>query len=110
MTKPIMVASTHLGVFGGLVPDDQDLTVKTITLDECRIVDEFGRFDDDVNRLATEGPDATASISTPAEMTIHDITAVWAITPAAWTKWQAGVWAPVGSRRGDRIGRTGGER
>jgi len=87
--KPVMVTTKHRGVFAGLVPEDADLTVATLSLKKARMAIRFGTTKG-VLQLAETGPTSTSKISAPADVPVlHDITAVFAVTPAAWEKWEA---------------------
>jgi len=85
--KAILVTTKHRGVFAGLVPDDQDLAAKTIRLKDARMAIRWGTTRG-LLQLAETGPTDKSLISAPAEVPVlHDITAVFAITTAAWEKW-----------------------
>lgn len=87
--KPVLVTTKHRGVFGGLVPDDQDLTASTMALKEARMAIRFGTTKG-VMQLADTGPTENSNISAPADIPVlHDITAVFEIKPDAWKKWVA---------------------
>lgn len=87
--KPILVTTQHRGVFAGLVPDDQDLGARTMALQQARMAIYWGTTKG-VAELAATGPTAKSRIGAPADIpALHDITAVWAITEAAWTAWQS---------------------
>lgn len=85
--KPVLVTTKHRGVFGGLVPDDQDMTARTIAIKEARCAIKFGTTRG-IAQLAETGPTGQSRIGAPADLeAIHDVTAVWTITEAAWEKW-----------------------
>ena len=87
--KPILITTLHRGVFAGLVPDDQDLSAKTMRLENARCAIYWGTTKG-VAELADTGPTDSSRIGAPATIeAIHDITAVWAISAEAWKKWQA---------------------
>ena len=87
--KPILVTTKHRGVFAGLVPDDQVLAETMMALKEARCGIRWGTTRG-VVQLAESGPTESSRIGAPADLeALHDITAVWAITPEAWAKWQA---------------------
>ena len=87
MSKAILVTTKHRGVFAGLVPDDQDLTARTMRLTEARCAIYWATARG-VAELAENGPNNDSRIGSPATIeALHGITAVWAITDAAWAKW-----------------------
>jgi hypothetical protein len=86
---PVLVTTAHRGVFGGLIPADQDLTVKQMPLKEGRMAIRWGTTKG-LMELCDSGPTASSKISAPADIPmLHDITAVFAISDKAWEKWQA---------------------
>ena len=87
--KPILVTTAHRGVFAGLVPADADLSAKTLALKDARMAIYWGTTKG-VLELAETGPTAKSKISAKADIpTLHDVTAVFEITPEAWAKWAA---------------------
>lgn len=85
--KPVLVTTKHRGVFGGLVPDDQDMTVNQMPLQEARMAIRWGTTRG-LMELCDTGPTASSKISAPADIPmLHDITAVFAITDKAWATW-----------------------
>lgn len=87
--KPVLVTTQHRGVFAGLVPDDQDMNVRTIALKNARMAIYFGTTKG-VLELAHTGPTAKSRISAPADIpALHDITAIADITEEAWAKWNS---------------------
>jgi len=88
-TKPILVTTAHRGVFAGLVSTDTDLGAKTLALKSARMAIYWGTTKG-VMELANSGPTTKSKISAPADIPVlHDITAVFEITEAAWAKWVA---------------------
>ena len=86
-TTPVLVTTQHRGVFAGLIPDDQDLTAKSMALQSARMAIKFGTTRG-LMQLAETGPTGNSRISAPADIPVlHDITAIFAITPEAWEKW-----------------------
>ena len=86
--KPILVTTAHRGVFAGLVPDDYDLTQKTMALTSARMAIYWGTTRG-LMELCDSGPTSKSRISAPADIPVlHDITAVFEITPEAWAKWE----------------------
>lgn len=85
--KAILVTTQHRGVFGGLVPDDQDITATKMALKDARMAIYWGTTKG-VMELADTGPTNKSRISAPADIPIlHDITAVFEIKDEAWKKW-----------------------
>lgn len=85
--KPVLITTTHRGVFAGLIPDDQDLSAKAMPLKDARMAIYWGT-DKGVMQLCETGPTNNSRISAPADIPmLHDITAVFTITPGAWDKW-----------------------
>jgi hypothetical protein len=86
--KPVLVTTSHRGVFGGLIPDDQDLTVKQMPLKDARMAIRWGTTKG-LMELCDTGPTSSSKISAPADIPmLHDITALFAISDKAWEKWQ----------------------
>lgn len=85
--KSVLVTTKHRGVFAGLVPDDQDMTARTMSLTEARCA-IYWATTGGVAELAEVGPNAKSKIGASADIAaLHDITAVWNITQAAWRAW-----------------------
>jgi hypothetical protein len=85
--KPILVTTKHRGVFGGLVPNDQDLAATTMALKEARMAIRWGTTKG-LTELCHTGPTSSSKISAPADIPVlHDITAIFEITDEAWKKW-----------------------
>lgn len=86
--KPVLVTTAHRGVFGGLIPDEQDLTVKQMPLQAARMAIRWGTTRG-LMELCDTGPTESSKISAPADIPmLHDITAIFAISDKAWEKWQ----------------------
>lgn len=85
--KPVLVTTAHRGVFAGEIADDQDLGAKSLPLKNARMAIYWGTKRG-VMELCETGPTSSSKISAPADIPmLHDITAVFAITPDAWAKW-----------------------
>lgn len=85
--KAIMVATQHRGIFYGEVPEDCDLTQKTMRLENARCAIRFGTTKG-VAELADTGPTSNSKIGSPATLeALHDITAVWSVSDEAKAKW-----------------------
>lgn len=87
--KPVLVTTQHRGVFAGLVPDDQDMTARTLALQSARMAIYWGTTKG-VMQLAETGPTEKSRISASADIpALHDVTAIFDITEGAWIKWTA---------------------
>lgn len=87
--RPVMVTTKHRGVFGGLVPVTQDMDAEIVRLEEARMAINWGTTRG-VMQLCETGPTSLSKISAPATIeSLRDITAIFNITPAAWSKWTA---------------------
>ena len=85
--KPVLVTTVHRGVFCGEIADDQDLSLKTMPLFNARMA-IYWATTRGVMELAETGPNSKSKISARADIpALHDITAVFAVTPEAWAKW-----------------------
>jgi hypothetical protein len=86
--KQIMVTTAHKGVFAGEVPDDYDLSQRTMALTGAYMA-IYWATTGGVMELAEVGPNENSRISKPADIPVlHDIVAVFTVTPEAWAKWQ----------------------
>lgn len=85
--KQVLITTAHRGVFGGEVADDQDLREKAMPVMNARMAIYWGTTKG-VMQLAETGPTGSSRISAPADIPmLHDITAIFYITPGAWAKW-----------------------
>ena len=85
--KQVLVTTAHRGVFAGEVADDQDIAAKAMPLSNARMAIYWGTTKG-VMQLCETGPTSNSKISAPADIPmLHDITAIFAITPEAWAKW-----------------------
>lgn len=85
----VLVTTKHRGVFAGEIDDSQDLSASALPLRNARMAIYFGTTRG-LMELAETGPTSKSRISAPADIPmLHDITAVFAITDAAWAKWSA---------------------
>lgn len=84
---PVLVTTAHRGVFAGLIPADQDLAAKAMPLKSAKMAIYWGTTKG-VMELAETGPTHKSKISAAADIPmLHDITAIFAISDAAWAKW-----------------------
>jgi hypothetical protein len=87
--KAVLVTTQHRGVFFGLVPDDQDMTARTMALKQARCAIYWGTTNG-IAELAATGPTANSKIGALADIdALHDITAVWSVSADAAAKWTA---------------------
>ena len=86
-TKPVLITTQHRGVFAGLIPVDQDLSVKAMPLKSARMAIYWGTTKG-VMELCDTGPTSKSRISATADIPmLHDITAIFDISEKAWDKW-----------------------
>ena len=87
--KAVLITTKHRGVFFGYVPIDQDMTVRTMALKEARCAIRWATKTG-VAELAEIGPNKNSRIGAKADIeSIHDITAIWAVTDKAVKAWNA---------------------
>lgn len=87
--KPVLVTTQHRGVFAGLIPEDQDLTARSMPLHAAKMAIYWGTTRG-LMELCETGPTSDSRISAPADIPmLHDITAIFDIAPEAWEKWLA---------------------
>jgi len=85
--KQVLVTTAHKGVFAGEIPSTQDMTAKAMPLKNAKMAIYWGTTKG-VMELAETGPTKKSKISAKADIPmLHDITAIFAITPEAWEKW-----------------------
>ncbi len=87
--KPVLITTRHRGVFAGLIDDDQDLEAKSMPVRQCRMAIRWNTTRG-VMELAETGPNPNSLISAVADVPmLHDITAIFTLTPEAWAKWKS---------------------
>ena len=87
--KNVLITTSHRGVFAGQIPEDQDISAKSMPLKNARMAIYWGTSRG-VMQLCDTGPTEKSRISDPADISmLHDITAVFDITDKAWKKWTA---------------------
>lgn len=85
----VLITTQHRGVFAGEIDDSQDLSAKAMPVRQARMAIRFGTTEG-LLQLAQTGPTNSSKISASADIPmLHDITAVFAITDAAWSEWLA---------------------
>lgn len=88
--KAVLITTEHRGVFFGYVPARQDMNARTMALKGARCAIYWGTTKG-VAQLAHTGPTTKSRIGAPADLeAIHDIIAVWAVTPEAEQAWVKG--------------------
>ncbi len=83
--RPVVVCTLHRGVFFGWAADT---TQKTVELKRAKMAIYWGTTKG-VMQLAHTGPTPASKISSPADITVHDVTAVFEVTAEAAGKWEA---------------------
>lgn len=87
--RPVLVTTQHRGVFAGLIPTDQDINTRSMPLKAAKMAIRWGTRRG-LMELCEGGPTEMSKISAPADIPVlHDITAIFEITPEAWAKWKA---------------------
>jgi len=81
----VIVCTTHRGVFGGYAADTSGDVIK---LRSARMAIYWGTTRG-VMELAETGPTAKSKISARADIEVRGITAIFAVTEAAATAWEA---------------------
>lgn len=91
--KPVVVTTSHRGVFFGYVPEDADVTAKTIRLERARMCVYWDSAVRGVVGLATAGPNARSKVGPAAPaFVLQDVTAVMDATPEAAQAWEKAPW------------------
>jgi hypothetical protein len=86
--RHVLITTQHRGVFAGFIADDQDITARSMPLKDAKMAIYWGTTRG-VMELCKDGPTKTSKISLPADIpALHDITAVFEITPKASAKWR----------------------
>jgi hypothetical protein len=83
----ILVQTEYRGTYAGEIPDDADLTRRSMPLNNARMAIYWGTTKG-VMELAATGPTSTSRISSTANIPmLHGIVAIHEITAEAWAKW-----------------------
>jgi hypothetical protein len=86
--KPVLITTEYRGVFAGLIPDDQDLTARSMPLMAAKMAIYWGT-QRGLMELCERGPTENSKISAAADIPmLHGITAVFDISPEAWNVWE----------------------
>ena len=87
--RHVLVTTQHRGVFAGFIADDQDMNARSMPLKDAKMAIYWGTTRG-VMELCKEGPNGRSKISLPADIPVlHDITAIFDISPEASRNWQA---------------------
>lgn len=84
-TRPVIVCTSHKGVFFGY---SNDTSGDTIHLTRARMAIYFGTTRG-VMQLAETGPTSSSRISARADLELRDVTAVMEVSPTATAAWEA---------------------
>lgn len=87
--KSILVTTSYRGVFYGEVPEDYDLTQRTMRLENAMFA-IYWATKRGVAELASEGPNSKSKIGSSGTIeALHEITAVWSVSEKAVKAWKA---------------------
>lgn len=84
-SRPVIVCTSHRGVFFGHAEDTSGDTIK---LRGAKMAITFGTTRG-VMELANTGPTPRSKVSLPADIEVRSVTAVFDVTPEAAAKWEA---------------------
>lgn len=89
-TTPVLVTTSHRGVFVGLIDVDAPRDTGSVTLDEARMCIYWGTTKS-VLQLAAEGPQPSSRIGceAPGAVTLTAVTLVADAAPHAWAAFKA---------------------
>ena len=89
MRKQVLITTKHRGVWYAEVEENVDLTATTLTnLKNCRMAIYWGTTKG-LHELCETGPTNSSRISAPADIEVlHDVTAVFIVTPQAAEVWK----------------------
>lgn len=83
----VLVTTQHRGVFAGVIPDDADLTARSMALSQARMAIYWGTTRG-VMELAETGPTSKSRIGAVADIPmLHDITSIMKVTDEAAKRW-----------------------
>ena len=86
--KPVLITTEYRGVFAGLIPNDQDLSARSMPLKSAKMAIYWGTTKG-VMQLCASGPTSKSKVSAPADIPmLHGITAIFDIEPDAWNAWK----------------------
>jgi hypothetical protein len=84
--KAVLVTTEYRGVFFGYVPKDSDTKEKTMELKDARCAIRWSTTKGFLE-LAEDGPNSKSLIGAKADILLHGITSVSAVTKKAEKKW-----------------------
>lgn len=87
--RPVLVTTVHRGIFFGYA---EDTSGDTLTLTRARLCVYWSPDVKGFMGLAATGPSKTCRIGPAADITLHGVTAVLVMTPAAVAAWEAAPW------------------
>lgn len=87
--RPVLVTTAHRGVFFGYA---NKVDGETIDLKAARLCVYWSADVKGFMGLAANGPSASCRIGPAADITLRNITAVLAVTPAAHAAWELAPW------------------
>ena len=87
--KPVLVTTSHRGVFFGYLEDSEDECSKVLRLKKVRMA-IYWNTKGGLLELAEKGPNSGSKISNEAPRgVLQDVTAVWELTEEAVTAWKS---------------------
>lgn len=87
--KPVLVTTSHRGVFFGYTHDSSGETIK---LSRGRLCIYWSAECKGFMGLASMGPTPSCRIGEPADIEVRNVTSVADVTPEAVANWEAGHW------------------
>jgi hypothetical protein len=87
--RPVLVTTAHRGVFFGFATETAG---KTVELKRARNCIYWSKAVKGFLGLAATGPDAQCRIGPAADITLHEVTCVAEVTPAAAEAWEKAPW------------------
>lgn len=86
--KPVIVWTKYRGVYAGLLPENADITQRSLPLKNAKMAIYWGTTKG-IMQLAETGPTEKSRISAEADIPVlHGIIGIFDVTPEAWEKWQ----------------------
>lgn len=87
--RPVVVTTSHRGVFFGYA---SDIDGEQIALKRARLCVYWSADLKGFMGLAAQGPSSSCRIGPEADIVLRNITAVLSVTPEAEQKWQKAPW------------------
>ena len=85
MERPVIICTSHRGIFFGYA---EDTTGRDVILKRAKMAIYWGTTKG-VMELAETGPTAKSKISSRADLDLRDVTCVMEVTPEAVAKWES---------------------